>query len=64
MYDEDHNVDKVALIEEQLAAIVDDSTTSQTTSIKDKNQGPGRISDVLADTNSTLGIAAPTDKMQ
>ena len=64
MYDEDHDVDKVALIEERLAAILGESTTSQKTSVEDKNQGPGRIADVLTDTGSTLGLAAPTDKTQ
>ena len=64
MYDEDHDVEKVAPIEEQLVSIVGDSTTLQTTSVDDKNQGPVRIADVLADAGSTLGIAAPTEKMQ
>ena len=64
MYDEDHDVDKEELIEERLAAIIGDSTASRTASAEDKNQGPPRLADVLAADDLTLGIAAPTDKMQ
>ena len=64
MYDKDHDVDTVALIEECFLAIVSDSMMSQTTGIPKKDPRQVRISDDLSAADSLLRFAAPTDKIQ
>ena len=64
MYGKDHDVDKVALIEERLLAIVSDSMTLQTTGIPNNEPRQVRIADDLSAADSLLGVAAPTDMIK